>query len=227
MTQPPCRLTMTRWPAFILMGAGLASVAGMLFHPAARGPDAEARLQGLVALSPLAMHVHLAMIAAVIALWLALARLAGQWPERGGIWIGARLYALGAAAMLGAALISGFLIGGYLGRMQSVSARVEDVLPPLLLAFAANQTLAGFGTVLMSLAIGAWSLDMIRWRDRCALACGVYGLAAGGGCVVAYGSRWLSLDVPGMTAVVVVHGLWYCLLGGCLLRQGNASASRA
>lgn len=213
MATTSCRSTMVRWPARLLIGAGTASIVGMLFHPAAQGDNAEARLHSLAAISPLAMHVHLLMVTAVIALWLAMARVARQWPESDGIWVGTRLYSLGAGAMLGAALISGFLIDGYLARMRPVSVPMENLLPSLALAFAANQALAGFGMVLMSLAISAWSLAILRQRNLWAVVCGIHGLGVGGVCVAAYAGRWLSLDVAGMTAVVVAHGVWYCLFG--------------
>ncbi len=204
----------SRWPARVLSGAGGVGAIAMMFHPAAGSAgDAEAGLHALAAISTTAMHVHLVMIVVVIALWIALACLARAWPASGWIWVGMRLYSLGVGAMLGAALISGFLIHGYLDRMAPFAAHADEVLPALVLAFAANQVLAGFGTVLMSLAIAAWSVEMLRQRRRMAAVCGAYGIGIGLIGVVAYAARWLSLDVAGMTAVVVAHGVWYCLFG--------------
>jgi hypothetical protein len=213
----------TRLPALVLIGAGIAGALVMAFHPSAHGTGVEARLHGLAAISPLAMHVHMAMIACVVAVWLALAWIARQSPS-GWVWLAARLYALGAAAMVGAALLYGFITGAYLGRALPAVATAMDALPPVLLAFSANQVLAGFGTLVMSAAIVAWSVALVRMPGRLARVCGVYGIGAGWACIVAYASGLLSLDVAGMMAVVVAHGAWYCLLGLWSLRGGQVAA---
>lgn len=212
--RPRCAL-----PALILIGAGVFSVLTMAFHPTARGEDMQARLHSLAEISPLSMHVHMAMIGFVVALWCSLAYLARQWPASGWVWLATRLYAIGASAMLGAALISGFLISAYLGRILPVASAADGVLPSVLLAYSANQVLAGFGTVLLSLAIALWSAELIRSTGRLVRVCGYYGIVAGGLCVAAHAAGLLSLDVAGMTAVVAAHGLWYCLLGLWTLRR--------
>lgn len=203
----------TRLPALALVGAGLSSVLAMAFHPTAHGVDTEARLHSLAEMSSLSMHVHLAMIGLIVALWCSLAYLARQWSPSGWVWLATRFYAIGASALLGAALISGFLIGAYLGRMPPAASAAHEVLPSVLLAYSANQVLAGFGTVFLSLAIALWSVELVRSSGRLARVCGYYGIVAGAVCVAAYAGGLLSLDVTGMTAVVVAHGAWYCLLG--------------
>lgn len=211
-------------PEIALIIAGLVGAAVMAFHPAAQGVGAEARLKSLTTISALSMHVHMAMIASVTCIWLALAHLAKRWPSNGWVWIAVRLYSLGASAMLGAALISGFITGAYLQRALPVVSVPHDALPPVLLAFAANQVLAGFGTLFMSAAIAAWSMALVRARGRLVQACGVYGIVAGAACVAAYAGGFLSLDVAGMTTVVIAHCIWYCLLGlSSLSRRHRAS----
>ncbi|HVI57906.1 MAG TPA: hypothetical protein VM619_03395 [Luteimonas sp.] len=216
------RTTATWLPAIVLIAAGVAAAGVMAFHPTAQGMDAEARLHSLAAISPLSMHVHMAMIACVVGVWLAVAYIARSSPPSGWIWLADRLYALGAIAMLGAALVNGFVTGAYLERALPQVTEARDALPSVLLAFSANQALAGFGTLFMSAAIAAWSLALLRMPGRLARACGAYGLCAGAACVVVYAAGRLSLDVAGMTAVVVAHGAWYCLLGIWSLRSGNA-----
>lgn len=213
----------TRLPAMVLIGAGIASAVVMAFHPSAHGTGVEARLHSLATISPLGMHVHMAMIACVIAVWLALAWIARQ-STSGWIWLAARLYALGAVAMVGAALLNGFITGAYLGRALPAVAAAKDAFPSVLLAFSANQVLAGFGTIFMSAAIAAWSAALVHTPGRLARVCGVYGIGAGLACIVAYAGGLLSLDVAGMMAVVVAHGAWYCLLGFWSLRGGQVEA---
>ncbi|RDZ28155.1 hypothetical protein [Lysobacter silvisoli] len=215
-TPPRCH---TRLPAFVLIAAGALSALTMAFHPAAEGTDAQARLHSLAAISSLSLHVHLAMIGFVVAQWLSLAYLTRLWPASGWVWLAARLYAIGAGAMLGAALVSGFVTGAYLGRALPAVSSAQEALPPVLLAYSANQALAGFGTVFISLAILLWSARLIHGPGRLARLCGAYGIVAGALCVAAYAGGVLTLDVAGMTAVVGAHGVWFCLLGACALRR--------
>ena len=212
MDNTPQSRSTTRFPAIVLIGAGIAGALVMTFHPAAQGMDAAARLSSLATISALSMHVHMAMIASVTCIWLSLAYLAKHWPSNGWVWIAVRLYSVGASAMLGAALISGFITGTYLQRALPVVYVPQDALPPLLLAFSANQVLAGFGTLFMSAAIAVWSMALVRARERLVQACGFYGIVAAAACVMAYAGGFLSLDVAGMAIVVVAHCMWYCLL---------------
>lgn len=206
-----------RIPALVLMVAGLLAMAVMILHPHASGADPQARLQSLATISSLSLHVHLAMIVLLLAQTLALAWVARIWADSGWVWLALRLYVLGACAMLGAALINGFVVAAYLRQAHAGLATPEVVWPAVWLAFAGNQALAGFGTVLMSLAIAGWSMPLLRARGRWTKVCGGYGLLAGPACLLAFAGGWLSLNVTGMTWVVVAQGGWLCLLAACLL----------
>ncbi|KRA54488.1 hypothetical protein ASD77_07765 [Pseudoxanthomonas sp. Root65] len=205
----------------LLIASGVLAPLIMIFHPTAQGADMAARLVSLTEISSLSRHVHLAMIACIVALWLSLTHLARCWPGSGGVGAAARLYALGAVAMLGAALISGFLIGDYLQRVMPLIPHAEDALPSVLLAFSANQVLAGFGMLGMSAGIALWSVAMLRQSGPLAIACGAYGVIAGLLCLIGYAAGWIALDVTGMTFVVVAQSLWYCLLGLWVVRASQ------
>lgn len=215
-------------PGLVLIIGGLLGPLVMIFHPAAQGADVAARLNSLTEISSLSRHVHLAIILCIVALWLSLAWLARRWSENGWVWTALRLYALGAAAMLGAGLISGFLVAQYLQRVIPVLPATEDALPTVLLAFSANQVLAGFGTLFMSAGILLWSIAMLRQRGRLAIVCGCYGVLAGLLCLIGYAVGAITLNVAGMTFVVVAQCLWYCLLGLWAARDaGNTTTVAA
>lgn len=202
----------------LLIASGVVAPLVMVFRPAAQGADVAARLISLTDISPLSRHVHLAMIVCIVALWLSLAGLARRWSGNAVVWAAARLYALGAAAMLAAALISGFLVGDYLQRVLPLLPRTEDALPSVMLAFSANQVLAGFGTLGMSAGIVLWSAAMVRQPGPLALACGAYGAITGLLCLLGYATGMISLDVAGMSFVVAAQSLWYLLLGLWVVR---------
>ena len=218
MTTTSSRAPSAVLPGVLLIASGVLAPLIMIFHPTAQGADMAERLTRLTGISALSGHLHLAMIVCIIALWLSLAHLARRWPGNGWVWAAVRLYTLGAAAMLGAALISGFLIGDYLQRVLPLIPLAEDALPSVLLAFSANQVLAGFGTLGMSAGIVLWSAAMLRQPGRLAVPCGIYGVIAGLLCLIGYATGLISLDVPGMTFVVVAQSLWYCLLGLWVVR---------
>lgn len=228
MTMTSSRVPGAVLSAALLITSGILAPLIMIFHPAAQGADMAARLTSLMEISSLSRHVHLAVIVCIVVLWFSLAHLARCWPGSGWVWTAVRLYALGAAAMLGAALISGFLIGDHLQRIVPLIPRIEDALPSVLLAFSANQVLAGLGTLGMSAGIALWSVAMLRQPGPLAIASGAYGVIAGLLCLIGYATGMVSLDVPGMTFVVVAQSLWYCLVGVWILRASptvtNATA---
>lgn len=206
--------------AAMLIGVGVIGVAAMAFHPHADGAGAQARFAGLAEISPLNTHVHMLMIAAVLAGWLALSYGSLQWPSPGPAWLAERLYRSGAGAMVGAALINGFAVGDYARQMLQTAGNAMDApISVVTFAFSLNQALAGFGTIMMSCGILVWSLGLRRSSDRLAKVACVYGVAAGATCCLAYAGGLLHLDVPGMAAVVVAHGVWYVLVGLLMLRS--------
>lgn len=225
MTTTSSRATGAVLSGMLLIASGVLAPLIMIFHPAAQGADMASRLTSLTEISALSRHVHLAMIMCIVALWLSLAHLARRWQDNGWVWTAIRVYALGAAAMLGAALISGFLIGDYLQRVLPLIPRTEGALPSVLLAFSANQVLAGFGTLGMSAGIVLWSIAMLRQAGPLATTCGACGAIAGLLCLIGYATGLISLDVPGMTFVVVAQSLWYCLLGLWVLRASPGIAT--
>lgn len=218
MTTPSVFRSDMKGPGIVLIVTGVLAALVMLFHPAAEGGTTQARLQSLARISSASLHVHLAMIAFIITLWLSLAYTARCWWGSGAVWVASRLYTMGAIAMVGAALISGFVLGTYLDRTMPV-ASVQDVLPSALLLFSANQVLAGFGMILMSLSILIWSVVLLRQGAHVARACGGYGLLLGVVSLAMYAMGKLALDVDGMMAVVFGQSLWYCLFGAWLIRK--------
>lgn len=210
----------SRLPAIVLLAASLLEILAMAFHPTARGFGTQAWLDDVVAISMLSLHVHMAMIALVIATWLALSWALRDVGSLALSWAAGKLYGLGVGAMTGAALVNGFATGDYARRML----RMDDLdvaasLSTMTFAHSLNQALAGFGTVVLSCALVAWSINLARGPGRLAKIAGFYGLVAGAACCIAYASGALRLDVHGMMAVVVVQAVWCVLVAGSLLRS--------
>lgn len=221
---PPVPVSPARHPVAgaVLITATLLQLAAMAFHPVAHGDSAAERIASIAVQAPLSAHVHGLLMLLVLTAWLALALYSGPRAQRPLVRCAERLYGLGVAAMLGAALISGFATGHFALRALRAGEGVQAAAPAVLL-FAAvlNQALAGLGTVLLSGGIAAWSLDLWRAPGGLARLVSVYGMAAAAACCIAY-LGGLRLDVMGMGAVMLAQAPWYVLLGVLLLRAPAA-----
>lgn len=216
----PASAAPTRQPAVaaVLIAAAVLQLAAMAFHPVAHGDSAAERIASIAAQAPLSAHVHGLLILLVLATWLALAQYSGPRAQRPLVRCAERLYGLGVAAMLGAALVNGFAVGHFAARaLRAGDAALAAAPSVLLFAASLNQVLAGFGTLLLSCGIAAWALDLWRAPGALARLVAVYGMTAAMACWVAY-LGGLRLDVAGMGAVMLAQALWYVLLGVLLLR---------
>jgi hypothetical protein len=197
-----------------LVVASVAAVMGMAHHPTARAHDGAAIVDELARLGTLNTAVHGAMIVSIVAVWLALGEYSAWRGARSANRIAERLYGLGAAAMIGAALVNGFALDGLatnaLAAGPGAMQRAARAIP---LAWALNQALAGFGVFVLSGGIAAWSLA--AWRDPGKLArlSAAYGVLSGAGVFIAYAAGAFRLDVAGMAGVVALHSAWYALVG--------------
>lgn len=204
--------------AAVLITAAMLQLAAMAFHPVAHGDSAAERIASIAAQAPLSAHVHGLLILLLLATWLALAQYSGPRAQRPLVRCAERLYALGVAAMLGAALINGFAAGHFATRaLRAGDAALAAAPGVLLFAASLNQVLAGCGTLLLSCGIAAWSLDLWRAPGGLARLVSVYGMTAAAACCIAY-LGGLRLDVAGMGAVMLAQALWYLLLGVLLWR---------
>ena len=196
-----------------LIGASLVSVLAMSHHPTAHGMTEELWVADLVRIGTLSRPVHAGMIVCVIAIWLAL----GEWSAwRGNALtrIAEKLYGLGAIAMIGAALINGFVIDHLANNaLQDGAEGLRDAARVMPLAWSLNQTLAGFGVFALSGGIVVWSVDLWRVPSVLARVTAAYGLVVMLGLCGAFAFGLFPLDVRGMGAVVVAQAVWYALAG--------------
>lgn len=138
-----------------LMGASALSLLAMSHHPSAHGMTKELWVADLVRIGALSRPVHAGMIVCVIAIWLALSEYSA-WRGNALARIAEKLYGLGVAAMIGAALINGFVIDHLANNaLQDGGEGLRDTARVMPLAWSLNQTLAGFGVFALSAGIVA------------------------------------------------------------------------
>jgi len=203
----------------LLIGASILEIGAMAHHPTAHAHDMAALLVQLQALSAVSAWVHGVLIALMLTVFFALTEFAWQRGiTRPAIRAGLIAYAAGVVAMLGAALVDGFVTPRVATLSTGVSATDLQVTAQLLkLCMLFNQGLARLGAVAMSVGITAWSLDLVRGAGG-ERALGVFGVAIGLGSAGALILGALQLDVHGMMLVLVLQVIWTIGVGVLLLR---------
>lgn len=198
-------MTNERAGAIALIAGTLAMIAVMALHPEGihKGPEAGAILQ-------LGIIVHAIAIATVPILtfgMLALTRHLGSTPTATFAFI---CYAFGAVAVMLAATMSG----------QIAPRLIEAGADHDLLRFGwhLNQAFANLHVAMFSAAILFYAL---AWSGKGAMAAAVQivGFAVGLGILAWLVSGTLTLNVHGMGAVVLAHGLWIVLAAATMLTQ--------
>ena len=207
------------WSGVTLIAAPVLSVFAMAHHPSTGGSGTAERLAEMVRESTISSAVHGALIALMIATLIGFFTVAGLlgWGSAR-VRAGAIAYSIGVVCMVGAALVSGFIIGALAERyVDATPTEMEVAVPSFHLAHGANQALAKTGAVAMSAGIFFWSWVMLRGaglqRGLASL-----GLLVGLAPVVGPVSGRLTLDVHGMLLVVVAQSLWTVGVGIWVLR---------
>jgi hypothetical protein len=221
MTQPAAdQPGPSQRPAGIVILAGsILSVFAMAHHPSVSASGAaamaemarEAGLAGLVHGTLIAM-----MVAMIYGFWVFAERLD---LSAGVVRLGTVSYVAGVGAMIGAALISGFVVAALGASYAGAEAgAIEAASPVLAFGHAANQALAKLGVIAMSAAILLWSVRLTG-RTGADRAIGWLGVAIGVLPAALLLSGQLRLDVAGMGAVVIAQGVWNVAVGTQLIRR--------
>ena len=196
----------------LIVAAGL-SVAGMLNHPAAGGHGLAAA-QTIAGIGAAASAVHgflMVVLGAIVFGFTGLtARLGWNTPTARAAFVA---YAAGAMAMLGAAVINGFVMArvahGLLKRGVTDPALIDALFSALS---ALAETWAQVGVGGQGIAIALWSAALVRRNLPLAIlgACVAVPTLAGMAGVFA-------LDVHGYLGVVIAQALWTIAIGFALL----------
>lgn len=127
-------------------------------------------------------------------------------------------YAAGIIAVIGAALIDGFLTPAIAERYAGTPPDVLKTAIPLLIVGAmAIQILSKFGFVAMSIAVAFWSADLVS-TPGVLRATGIVGFASA---IVAVGLLVFAgnLNPHSLGAIVIVQAIWYLAVAVLLVRR--------
>ena len=224
----------TRSAGIILFVVTLLAVAFMAHHPTVgHAPDLGHAIERVGALSHASAIVHGALIATMLVTAYCLSMfVALRGADRPLVRSGAIAYAAGVVLMIGAALVSGFVVTDVATLMPHDTATDQQVTRQLLiLCGILNQACANGAAVALSAGILLWSIELLRPRHggdrRMELVAGALGLVAGAVPVVALPAGAIHLDVHGMMLVVLLWSAWQLAVAGWMIRAGRSAALAA
>lgn len=207
---------------WILVAVTLLAVFAMAHHPTVSASDTGQAVRRIADLSRPSAIVHGALMALLLLTFYGLTEFASQRGDRRPlIRIGTIAYGAGIVVMLGAALVSGFVItdvAALTPHDTPVDLQINRQL--LILCGILNQACANCAVVAMSAGIGLWSIDLLR--DRGVLrAIGLVGLVVGVVPIAALLSGTIRLDVHGMGLVLLIESVWNLAIAAWLIRRGR------
>jgi hypothetical protein len=207
-----------RVAGIVLVVVPLLSILMMAHHPSAGSHDPAALVAEISEKASLSRIVHgalIALMAVELFAFIAFCKRIGF--DRSEVRAGFVAYSIGTGAMIGAALISGFVmsdLAAYYARQAAADA--TSFIDLSRLAMIGNQSLAKLGVIAMSAAIVLWSIALFRiGKDRWVA---IAGLVAGLGPAIALVVGAVRLDVGGMTLVVVCQAAWIVIVGIQMIR---------
>jgi hypothetical protein len=196
-------------PGIVLLAASLLEVLGMLHHPSVQTSDISQAVEQIARFSRLSAAVHGVLITLMLLIAYGFVDFAvSRGLRRPLIRAGGIAYGCGVLVMVGAGLVSGFIMTGVAALIPHVtSVDLQINLQILLLCRVLNQSCANFAVVAMSAGMVCWSADLCR-NSGPRRAVGVFGLLLGLAPALALMLGEIHLDVHGMTEVVMAQAVW-------------------
>lgn len=199
-----------------LLGLSILANLAMAHHPYITVSDPQGKIEQMTQIAPLTTYVHGVLMLVVLAyMWLF--TLYGALKNTPINWLGSGVFVVGGLALLGAALISGFLSPAL---MLDTKINTPEQLAIFKfqshLMWQSNQIMANAGTLAWLCALICWSSTMLR-DDKLTRWVGLIGLVIGSaGLLGIITGKW-HLNVKGMSLIVLATTTWFCALAGCLL----------
>ena len=211
-----------------LVVAAVLEVFAMAHHPTITTPNILDAIQQITRFRQLDALVHGVLMALLLIVLYALSEfILRRDIFRPAIRAGLIAYGCGVLVMLGAGMVSGFVLPEVLGLTPHTSATDLDInLQLILLCRALNQSCANFATVALSTGIIFWSYDLLRRETGWRRALGTAGLIVGIIPAIALIIGLFRLDVQGMTAVLLLQSLWTGGIGIGFLRDPKGAWAR-
>jgi hypothetical protein len=203
----------------VIAACGALAVFAMAHHPSVETHTPAEAILEIGRVGATNQVVHGAMIAIIAALLFgfvvySLRRGIAKEAVLGGLIA----HAIGTAAMIVAATISGFLVSAIAARYATASPNgLQFAVQVIAICGQLIQLFGKLGVIGMSLAIVVWSIDLVR-LPRFVRMTGIVGFAAGAFAIgtLVFGAH---LTPQTLGAIVLGQAIWYCAVGALLIRR--------
>lgn len=204
----------------MLIGASLLEVLTLAHHPSVHAPQVAEAMHQIANYGRLSASVHGLLVVLMLTVFLGFWEFAAlRGLNRPAVRAGMGAYGAGTVMMLGAALVSGWVLSAVARAMpQGTPLELAIDAQVLTLCGILNQACANAAVVAMSAGIAAWSLDLLRDQGA-ARYLGLLGLGVGVLPCLALMSGLLRLDVAGMQQVAALQAVWGVAVGLWLWRS--------
>jgi hypothetical protein len=216
-----------RIAAALLIFATLIEVLAMAHHPSFPTADIAAATRGILAASGIIGWVHGVLIALMLVAAFGLSEfILREGASRPLIRAGTIAYGTGVILMIGAALVSGFVVPELIRSLASLPTLDAQVVRALVtLCHVLNRTCANTSVLTTSAGIACWSVVLLQKSDsrpaRLRRAVGAVGCLVALVPAAALLSGAMSLNVLGMSTVVAIQGVWNVAIAVLLLRMSR------
>jgi hypothetical protein len=203
----------------VIAACGALAVFAMAHHPSVETHTAAETIREIGRIGATNQIVHGAMIAILAALLFGFA----VYSLRRGLAKEAVLggfiaHAIGTAAMIVAATVSGFLVSDIASRYATAAPNnLQFAVQVIAICGEIIQLFGRLGVIGMSLAVVLWSIDLVRLTGV-ARAAGILGFVAGAFALamLVFGGH---LTPQTLGAIVLGQAIWYCAIGALLIRR--------
>jgi hypothetical protein len=211
-------MTDTRLGGAAMSAAAIAGIMVMAVHPTSHEILAPGKFTTIAMLGE-AVHIF-AIITTPIAFLGALA-LARHMDSPNRVAMSAlAIYGFALVAVMIAATLSGLVAIPILQKLVEQPQSAAQWTGLATYSGMLNQAFARIYTILASIAIALWSVEIVRTRVL-PRAAGIYGLVIAPVIFIAVGSGHVRLDVHGFGAVVLLQGIWLIAVGTALYRRSR------
>ena len=211
----------------LMLVAAIASIVFVAIDPVAGGDDARAILQSMTANAPMHRIVHAVEMACLFGLAFGMASLAARLgAQRPVVRAGAMAYLAGSLAMLGAAVVDGFVTVDAASYFLRDGHSVETGREVVHMCYAVIQDLAMVSWFLQSIGVLALASALVRERGARRVG-GVVGLVTGALPPIAILASYPRMDTAVVVGILLVQLAWNLVVAGLLLRRDDGAAASA
>jgi hypothetical protein len=202
-----------------IVASAVLALCAIALHPTvrvARGPaDVLAQLVALSTIDEIVHGILIVLIGALLFGFTVFSQRRGL--HRGFVLFGLIGFALASVAMIGAALLDGFVTPVFGARYAGATPqRIDTALNVLVAVSVAIQVLTKFAIAVTAIAVASWSFGLVRLRGASRTA-GVVGLVSAvvAGLILVTTQH---LNPHSLGILVGVQAIWYGTIGTLLIR---------